>query len=245
VRAAQRVRELAPTTEETPSGNWLLARLPKGDRLRIDRRLERVSLSTHEVLYPTESVIRHVYFPIRGLISIVAEFENGRVLEVATVGPEGMLGISLFLDDYLSRQLAVGQIAGECLVMSAAAFDDAVAESTALRALLRRYSNAYISLLARTAACNGAHRTAHRLARWLLTCQDAARSDRFAITQEYLANALGVQRPAVSLVAERLRAEGTISYRRGRVNVLDRRRLEEHACECYGKIREEYDELLS
>ena len=245
MRAAERVGELEPIADTTPSGNWLLARLPKEDRLRIDRRLERVSLGTREVLYPTDSVIRQVYFPTRGLISIIAEFENGRVLEVATVGPEGMLGISLFLSDDLSRQLAVGRIAGECLVMSASAFDGAVAESAALRALLRRYSNAYMSLLAHTAACNGAHRTAHRLARWLLTCQDAARSDHFAITQEFLANTLGVQRPAVSLVAEQLRAEGAISYRRGRMNVLDRRRLEQRACECYGKIREEYDELLS
>jgi CRP-like cAMP-binding protein len=239
------VGELIPNTEEAPPGNWLLARLPKEDRVRIDRRLERVSLGTQEVLYPSDSVIRHVYFPTRGLISIVAEFENGRVVEVATVGPEGMLGISLFLDDDSAHQLAVGQIAGECLVMSAAGFEVAVAESAAFRALLRRYSNAYMSLLAHTAACNGAHRTAHRLARWLLTCQDAARSDRFAITQEYLANTLGVQRPAVSLVAEQFRAEGTISYRRGRMTVVDRRRLEQHACECYGKIRAEYDELLS
>jgi CRP-like cAMP-binding protein len=245
MRAVPRAREPVPVGEERPSGNWLLARLPKEDRLRIDRRLERVSLRTREVLYPADSVIRQVYFPIRGLISIVAEFENGRVLEVATVGPEGMLGISLFLEDDSSRQLAVGQIEGECLVMNAASFDDMIAESTAFRALLRRYSNAYRSLLAQTAACNGAHRTAHRLARWLLTCQDAAGSDRFTITQEYLANSLGVQRPAVSLVAEQLRAEGTIAYRRGQMRVVDRARLEDHACECYGKIREEYDELLS
>lgn len=228
-----------------PSGNWLLARLPKEDRRHIERRLEQVPLSTQEVLYAADSVIRRVYFPIRGLISIIAEFENGRVFEVATVGPEGMLGISLFLDDHSARHLAVGQIAGECLVMNAAAFADSVAESAAFRDLLTRYSNAYMSLLAHTAACNGAHRTAHRLARWLLTCHDAARSDSFSITQEYLANTLGVQRPAVSLVAERLKQDGAISYRRGRMRVLDRGRLQDHACECYGKIIEEYDGLLS
>jgi CRP-like cAMP-binding protein len=242
--AAQRARQPMPLAREAPSGNWLLARLPREDRFRIERQLTRVPLRTQEVLYATDSVIRQVYFPTRGLISIVAELENGRVVEVATVGPEGLLGISLFLDNNAARQLAVGQIAGECLVMRAAAFDDAVAESPAFGSLLRRYSNAYMSLLAHSAACNGAHRTANRLARWLLTCQDAARSDQFAITQEFLANTLGVQRPAVSLVAEQLRAEGAISYRRGQMHVLDRRRLEDHACECYGKIREEYDELL-
>jgi CRP-like cAMP-binding protein len=245
VRAAQRARHPIPLGRETPTGNWLLARLPREDRIRIDRRLERVSLATQEVLYATDSVIRRVYFPTRGLISVIAELENGRVLEVATVGPEGMLGISVFLDDFSAHHLALGQIAGECLVMSVAAFDDSVAESAVFRALLRRYSNAYMSLLAHTAACNGAHRTAHRLARWLLTCQDAARSDNFAMTQEFVANTLGVQRPAVSLVAEQLRAEGMISYRRGRIRVLDRVRLEDRACECYVKIREEYDELLS
>lgn len=229
----------------TPRANGLLARLPKEDRQRVDRRLERVTLEAHQVLYAADSLIQRVYFPTRGLISIVAEFENGKVLQVATVGPEGMLGVALFLDDYSSRQMAVGQIEGECLAMSAAAFDDTLSESTAFRALIRRYSNAYTSLLARTAACNGAHRTAHRLARWLLTCCDAAGSDHFTITQEFLATTLGVQRPAVSLVAERLSAERAISYRRGRVRVLDRRRVEEHACECYAKIREEYDELLS
>jgi CRP-like cAMP-binding protein len=226
-------------------GNWLLARLPAEDRVRIDRRLERVALAPQEVLYATDSVIRRVYFPTRGLISIVAELENGKVLEVATVGPEGMLGISLFLHDGSSRQLAVGQIALECLVMNAAAFDDSIAESAAFRELLTRYSNAYMSLLAHSAACNGAHRTGQRLARWLLTCQDAAHSDTFAITQEDLATTLGVQRPAVSLVAERLREDGAIAYRRGRMHVVDRARLETRSCECYSKIREEYDELLS
>jgi CRP-like cAMP-binding protein len=245
VANAERARDPTPIGEDTRSGNSLLARLPREDRVRIDRRLERVSLDTDQVLYATDSLIKRVYFPTRGLISIMAEFENGKVLQVATVGPEGMLGISLFLDDYSSRQMAVGQIAGECLVMSAAAFDDSVAESPAFRALIRRYSNAYMSLLAHAAACNGAHRTAHRLARWLLTCRDAAGSDQFTITHELLATTLGVQRPAVSLVAERLSAEGAISYRRGRVRVLDPRRIEEHACECYAKIREEYDELLS
>jgi CRP-like cAMP-binding protein len=233
-----------PLDRPTPSGNWLLARLPIEDRQRIDRRLEREPLNSRQVFYATDSLIERVYFPIRGLISIVAEFANGRVLEVATVGPEGMLGISVFLDDYSAHQLAVGQIEGECLAMSAVAFDDFVGESASFRSLVRRYSNAYTSLLAHTAACNGAHRTAHRLARWLLTCQDAAGSNNFVITQEYLANALGVQRPAVSLVAERLRAEGTISYRRGRIRVLDRARLVRHACECYEKIRDEYDDLL-
>jgi CRP-like cAMP-binding protein len=245
VTAAEHARQSIRIDRVPRSGNWLLARLPKEDRVRIDRRLERVSLGTHEVLYATDSVIRRVYFPIRGLISVVAEFENGRALEIATVGPEGMLGISLFLADDEAHQLAVGQIAGECLVMNAGAFDDTVAESAEFRSVIRRYSNAYTSLLAHSAACNGAHRTAHRLARWLLTCQDAAGSDAFAITQEYLANALGVQRPAVSLVAEQLSAEGTITYRRGRMRVLDRNRLEQQACECYGKIREEYDELLT
>jgi CRP-like cAMP-binding protein len=237
--------EVIAIGKEPPAGNWLLARLPKDERTRIERRMDRVPMKTHDVLYASDSVIKQVYFPIRGLISIVAEFENGRVLEVATVGPEGMLGISLLLEDNWSRQLAVGQIDGECLVMVAAALEDAVAESATLRLLLTRYSNAYMSLLAHTAACNGAHRTAQRLARWLLTCQDAARSDRFAITQEYLANMLGVQRPAVSLVAEQLRAKGAITYRRGRMRVLDREALESHACECYGKIRQEYDALLS
>jgi CRP-like cAMP-binding protein len=211
----------------------------------MDRRLTRACFNAQEVLYGTDSVIGSVYFPTCGLISIVAELENGRVVQVATVGPEGLLGISLFLDNNVARQLAVGQIAGECLVMRASAFNDAVAESAAFRSLLRRYSNAYMSLLAHSAACNGAHRTASRLARWLLTYQDAARSDDFAITQEFLANTLGVQRPAVSLVAEQLLAEGVISYRRGRMHVLDRGRLEGHACECYGKIREAYDEILS
>ena len=245
MRVVPRVRQPIRLHRVAPPGNWLLAKLPTEDRQRINRRLEPVSLDPHQVLYATDSLITRVYFPTRGLISIVAEFENGDVLQVATVGPEGMLGISLFLDDDSSRLMASGQIAGECLVMSAAAFDDSVADCAAFRDLIRRYSNAYMSLLAHTAACNGAHRTAHRLARWLLTCSDAAGSDRFTITQEFLATTLGVRRPAVSLVAERLSAQGAVSYRRGRFRVLDRRRIEEQACECYAKIREEYDELLS
>jgi CRP-like cAMP-binding protein len=227
-----------------PDANALLGRLPSEELSKLSRRLERVTLR-QETLNGVEERIRHVYFPVHGLISVIAELESGRALEVATVGPEGMVGISLLLGLPVAGRRAVSRIPGQAFVMSA---DDFVAEldrSAAFHAVMAHYGLAYISGLSQTVACNGAHRARHRLARWLLVCQDAAREDDFPITQETLAAMLGVQRPTVSLVAESLQRSHAISYRRGHMRILDRSLLEHSACECYSAVRSEYQRLLA
>jgi CRP-like cAMP-binding protein len=228
----------------SPEANALLGRLPVDDLSRITRRLDRVTLD-HQTLYGPESEIRHAYFPVHGLISVIAELESGRALEVATVGPEGMAGISLLLGSMVGDRRVVSRIPGEAFVMSAGDFSDEVGRDGVFHTLIARYSVAYISGLTQTVACNGAHRARHRLARWLLVCQDAACEDDFPITQETLAAMLGVQRPTVSLAAESLQRSRAISYRRGHMRILDRAMLEHSACECYSAVRTEYRRLLS
>jgi CRP-like cAMP-binding protein len=206
-----------------------------------------MAMEEREVVYSAESAIGRVYFPTRGLIAVLAELQNGRALEVATIGPEGMTGIALFLEigSASSRQRVLSATAGEGFALTADAFAEEAGRSLPFRALLARYSLAYMARLAQTAACNGGHQLKRRLARILLACQDAALADNFGITQEFLASVLGVQRPGVSLVAEELRRTATISYRRGEVRVLDRRRLEARSCECYTTLREEYDRAFA
>jgi CRP-like cAMP-binding protein len=227
-----------------PATNGLLELLPPEDRRRILSRGDRVMLG-HEVLHRPDARMRHVYFPLRGLLTLMAEFEDGRAVEVATVGPEGMAGLPLVLGAMTTRYSTVSQLAGESLVLTVDVLREEIERCAALRNVLGLYSMAFIALLAQTGACSATHDMRHRLARLLLTCHDAARNDNFLITQEFLAGMLGVQRPGVSLIAEALRREGTITYRRGMVQVVDRQALESASCECYGAIRGEYRRLLS
>jgi CRP-like cAMP-binding protein len=223
--------------------NGLLERLPTEDRQRIERRAIRVTLG-HEVVQRADSKMRHAYFPVSGLLSMMAELEDGRALEVATVGSEGMTGLPVFLGAMTTHCSTVSQLAGESLVLTADELREELERSATLRTVLGLYSVAFIALLAQTAACSGTHSVRQRLARLLLTCHDASRADGFAITQEFLAGMLGVQRPGVSLIAEALRREGAIAYRRGVVRVVDRRALETAACECYRATLSEYRRLL-
>jgi CRP-like cAMP-binding protein len=241
MRSVQTMLALMPELHE----NGLLRRLPIEDRARLRRRMQRLQLGQRDTVYAADSLMRRVYFPTRGLLSVVVELDNGRVLNVAEIGPEGMAGISLFFEGQRARHLVVTVIEGECFTMTALAFQEEVDRSASFRAILQKYSNAYISTLAHTAACNGSHHADKRLARLLLMCEDGARNEHFAITQDDLATALGLQRPAISLAAEALRQRNVISYRRGKLRVLDRPRLEKEACECYRRIRSEYDAALS
>ena len=225
------------------AGNRLLERLPLVDRSRLGARLTRVTLGHGTLAEPTTR-LGHAYFPIRGLISIMAPLEDGRAIEVATIGPEGMAGVGVVLGASRVRHGIVSQIAGESLVVTALALTDELDRSAALRSLLELYTVVYLAQLAQTAACNAAHAMRQRLVHLLLLCHDAALADTFATTQEFLAGMLGVQRPGVSLIAEALRREGTIAYKRGTVRVLDRQALESASCECYAAGRAEYDRIL-
>ena len=225
------------------SQNRVLAPLPEPDRVRLAARLEPYR-SDHQILVVAGGVIEHVYFPSRGLISVIAALKRGARTEVATVGREGLAGLPLFLGSRTSLYEIVSQVAGHGLRMPARAFSEEVERSVALRARLLRYTEASIAMLGQTAACNSAHRIRQRLARWLLISHDAVDGDEFVLTHEFLSNMLGAERPTVTLAAQALQKSGLITYRRGSVRIKDRARLERAVCECYAVVRGEIDRLM-
>lgn len=226
---------LAP---QAPPLNAILATLVERDLARLQPYLQDVPLALRDVLHePGESVV-DVYFPSTGVISIVAPMQDGRVVEVATVGREGMVGLPLFLGAAASSERAVVQVAGQAQRMRAADFcREADIIDGPLQAVLRRYTHTMFTQLARNGACNRVHPVRQRAARWLLTTADRMPEPTFGLTQEFLAQLLSVRRASVSHVAKSLAADGSIRYTRGTITILDRARLQASACECYAVIR--------
>jgi len=223
--------------------NRVLAPLPEADRVHLAASLEAYR-SDHELLVAAGGVITHVYFPSSGLISIVAALKDGQRAEVATVGREGLAGLSVFLGSTTSLYEIVSQVSGAGLRMTAAAFIDQIDRSPALRTRLLRASEARMAMLGQTAACNAAHPIRARLARWLLISHDSVDGDEFVLTHEFLSHMLGAERPTVTVAAGALQKGGSITYRRGTVRVKDRAKLERAACECYGIVRREMERLM-
>ena len=212
--------------------------------MRLAPELEVVSLAVRDRVFEQGRPIEHVHFPIEGVISLVAGVE-GREIEIATVGNEGMLGLPVFLQAaQTSSHRAFCQIAACTLRMDAAAFNDALASNGHLHSVLHQYTQALFTQVGQNAACNAAHDVNQRAARWILMTHDRVTGDEYALTQEFLAQMLGVGRPAVNAAARTLQANGRISYSRGHLTILDRRGLEHDVCECYRIIRHELDRLL-
>ena len=230
----------SPLADVVPSGNLLLAALP--DQTRLAPLLERVSISRDETLYARGATITHYVFPLRGVTSIVKELEVGTV-EIGTVGPEGMLGVSALLGMpvttariFAQSDLVVDRIPVEEL--------DAVAQSSpGTQRILLRYVNAFHEEVSLTVACNRLHSLEQRLARWLLLTHDRLGGTTMPLKQRFLAYMLGVRRPAVSLSAGALQAAGVIQYSRGKITILDRAGLESAACECYPLGQQAYQPL--
>ena len=224
--------------------NHLLASLPADvlDRLRPD--LEEVALPFGATLEELGRPVRHVYFPHHGVVSMVMDLADGSVLEAATVGMEGMVGLPILLEAELAPMRGLIQVPGVAARIEADAFRLALGREPALRRLLLRYVLALIGLLARNTACHRVHPVIKRCARWLLATHDQMRQDSFPLTQEFLGLMLGVGRPSVSIAASALQRAGLISYVRGQVTVLDRRGLEAAACECYQAARLQYASLV-
>jgi CRP-like cAMP-binding protein len=220
--------------------NLLLNSLPRADTERLAPSLERVYLASHEVLAEPNEPIRFVYFPLTCMISIVTLLDDGVTIESATIGNEGMSGLSVFHGLETSTSRAIVQMDGETLRMTANDLQRMLPELPSLRAALGRYADALISMLAQSGACNGLHNVEQRFARWLLTLQDRVRRDEFTITQDFLAQMLGSHRPTVTLAAGALQRAGFITYRHGHVRILDGPSLEDIACECYKIIRDLY-----
>lgn len=226
------------------SGNRLIDRLPRNDRVHLLHACESVELVMSEVLCENGAPTRYAYFPAMGYISLVTPIDGRPALEVGMVGTEGMLGTQLVLGVTTVPLFAIVQGDGRALRITAAAFKRELAHSKALRETLARYVQVTMMQLASSAGCLRFHEIGPRLARWLLMTQDRAHCDSFHVTQEFLAFMLGVRRVGVTAAALALHRRGYIDYRRGDVRVLSRRGLESAACGCYGSDIKTYLEVM-
>jgi CRP-like cAMP-binding protein len=242
--ARRALRELAnrasaaktQAASEASIANSLLAALPREDYLRLLPDLEPVTLKFGEVLHEPGVPIRYVYFPIDCVISLLTTVEVHHALEVGLVGHEGMVGISLALGTDVSSVRALVQATGTAMRMNAARFHETFQQCLPLQRELYRYAYAKLALARQTVACNAFHAVEARLARWLLMTSDRARSEEFFLTQAFLADMLGVRRTTVNEAAGTLQRRKLISYSRGNIRILDRKRLEAAACRCYTRI---------
>ncbi len=234
-----------PIDRFRPPQNQLLSALPQKEFERLWPTLEFVSLAFQQILYEANQPIEYVYFPNNGIISLVTITEDGGTVEAATVGNEGMVGISILLGVEKTPVQAISQMAGDALRMRTEVFKREITPNSPLYALLLRYTQVLIGQLSQTVACNRLHSVEERCCRWLLLCQDRVRSNQFALTQETLAQMLGVRRASVSVVAAILQKAGLIRYSRGKITILDRVGLEAASCECYRVVKAEFDRLLN
>jgi len=226
------------------SANQLLACLPPAEWQRISPLLEPVDLPLGHVLYESGSAIGYVYFPINAIVSLLYVLEDGASAEIAVVGREGVVGIALFMGGDTTPSRAVVQSAGKGYRMRAADIKEEFNRSGPVLHVLLRYTQALITQTAQTAVCNRHHSLDQQLCRWLLLSLDRLDSSELVMTQELIANMLGVRREGVTEAALKLQKQGLIKYARGHISVLDRPGLEERACECYAVVKKEYDRLL-
>ena len=236
---------IEPKTEIRPKNNWLLAALPANvfDRLLPD--LNRVAMPLGKVIYESGAQLEHVYFPAPGcIVSMLYVMEDGASAEIAVVGDEGVVGIALFMGGGHTPSRALVQSAGQAFQLKGQALKKEFERHSELQHLLLRYTQALITQMSQTAVCNRHHSVEQQLCRWLLLSLDRLPNNELTMTQELIANMLGVRREGVTEAAGRLQAQGLISYRRGHITVLDRPGLEAQVCECYAVVRKEYDRLL-
>jgi CRP-like cAMP-binding protein len=226
-----------------PTGNSLLNALEPAEYARLLEGAENVELKLREVLYEANAPITHAYFLFRGVASIIAPVGDGASVEVGTVGNEGFVGLPLLFGVDREAAKAFIQVADGGLRVTAATFQNAIAESTALRALFLRYAQSYLSQVSQSSACNRAHSIDERCARWLLMTHDRVGADEFPLTHEFLSFMLGVRRAGVTVAAGILQKAGLIDYTHGRITIVDRVGLEGAACACYGIIRDSYNGL--
>jgi CRP-like cAMP-binding protein len=232
-------------TRRSPKQNHLLAALPAAELLRLSPHLERVPLPLGAVIYESGGEQDYVYFPASGIVSLLYVMNDGSSAEIAVVGNEGMVGIALFMGGETTPSRAVVQSSGSAYRLAAAAIKAEFARGAALQHLLLRYTQSLITQMTQTAVCNRHHVLEQQLCRWLLLSLDRLPSSQLVMTQQLIANMLGVRREGVTEAAGRLQADGLINYSRGRINVLDRAKLEERVCECYAVVRRESDRLLA
>jgi CRP-like cAMP-binding protein len=230
----------------TARRNAVLAGLDEATLTAVLPDLRETALSSGVVLHEAGQPIQEVHFPLVGVVSVVADLGADQVVETATVGREGMVGIAVFLDSGVPTEQALVQVPGEALTMSAEALRRHLTDvDGALTSMLRRSANALFTQLSRNAACNRLHTVRQRAARWLLMTADRMDSPSFELTQHFLAQMLAVRRTSVSEVAQSLAEDGCITYSRGVITIVDRPRLQSHACSCYEVIRRATDTVLA
>ena len=225
-------------------GNGLLASLPDAEWQHWLPKLERVDMPLGQVLHESGRTMSHVYFPTTAIVSLLYVMENGASAEIAVVGNEGLVGISLFMGGGSTPSRAVVQSAGEGFRLAAAAMKEEFDRAGPAMHLLLRYTQALITQMAQTAVCNRHHSLDQQLCRWLLLSLDRLGGNDLVMTQELIANMLGVRREGVTEAALKLQKAGLIRYARGHISVLDRAGLEQRSCECYAVVKTEYDRLL-
>ncbi|QCB45427.1 Crp/Fnr family transcriptional regulator [Hydrogenophaga sp. PAMC20947] len=231
-------------TTHDQSVNQLLAAMPAPAWLRIGPLMEAVDLPLGQVLYESGGKMTHVYFPINAIISLLYVMEDGASAEIAVVGNEGLVGIALFMGGETTPSRAVVQSAGKGYRLRAADIKEEFSRSGPVLHLLLRYTQALITQMAQTAVCNRHHSLDQQLCRWLLLSLDRLSSNELVMTQELIANMLGVRREGVTEAALKLQKLGLIKYTRGHITVVDRPALEKRVCECYAVVKTEYDRLL-
>ncbi len=227
-----------------PRRNLLLAAVPDPEWKRLEPHLEPAEMPLGKVLYESGGALRHVFFPVDAIVSLLYVMENGASAEIAVVGKEGVIGIALFMGGETTPSRAIVQSAGTGFRLKAQVIKEEFNRSGPLMHLLLRYTQALITQMTQTAACNRHHSLDQQLCRWLLLSLDRLDKPELAMTQELIANMLGVRREGVTEAALNLQRLGLIRYARGHIWVLDRPGLEKRTCECYAVVKKEYDRLL-
>ena len=227
-----------------PGENRLLAALPHDEYARLLPQLQQVSFALGEVVYEFGGKLDYVYFPTSAIVSLLYTMENGTSAEMGLTGNDGVVGIALFMGGGTMPNRAVVQSAGGALRMKANVLQNEFARGGEFQHLLLRYTQALITQISQTAVCNRLHSVEQQLCRWLLLSHDRVKADELIMTQELIADMLGVRREGVTVAAGRLQDAGAISYTRGHIKILDRERLELTVCECYQVVKDEFDRLL-
>ena len=225
--------------------NRLLAKVSREELDALSPHFKLVSLSHGQPIIVPNEPIADIYFPLTALLSLVTVMADGSMVESGSIGREGMSGLPVLLDASVTPMQTLVQIPGQAIQIKAQVLKDAFDRGGTLQSILNRYIHTLIVTSSQSAACNCLHRLDERLCRWLLMSSDGVASNEFFLTQEFLATMLGVRRAGVSNAATKLQNEGLIQYKRGNIQILDRKRMEASACECYRAIKDEFDRLLS
>jgi CRP-like cAMP-binding protein len=236
--------KLQQSKRATPAQNHLLAALTAPEQERLFPQLELVPMPLGTVLYESGSHLGHVYFPTTSIVSLLYVMEDGASAEIAVVGNEGLVGVALFMGGETTPSRAVVQSAGFAYRLAGARLKEEFGRNGSMQHLMLRYTQALLTQMAQTAVCNRHHSVDQQLCRWLLLSLDRLASNELTMTQELIANMLGVRREGVTQAAGNLQSAGLIKYSRGRITVIDRPGLERRVCECYEVVKKEFDRLL-